>query len=120
MRAPGEAAAVRGRLLGRLRERPLVVPGLILLFGAVHALAPWFLDGYWLSLGISLLSYTVLATAWSLFSGPTRYISLATVAFFGIGAYVVAILHEVLSLPLLYLAVIAVSAVIALLVGLAT
>jgi branched-chain amino acid transport system permease protein len=31
----------------------------------------------------------VLATAWTLFSGPTRYVSLATVAFFGIGAYTV-------------------------------
>ena len=45
-------------------------------------------------------NYTVLATAWSLFSGPTRYVSLATVAFFGIGAYTVAVLGEVLAWPL--------------------
>jgi ABC-type branched-subunit amino acid transport system permease subunit len=37
---------------------------------------------------------TVLATAWALFSGPTHYISLATVAFFGIGAYTVAVLAK--------------------------
>src|SRR5262249_59210463 len=48
------------------------------------------------ALGISLLSYTVLATAWALFSGPTRYISLATVAFFGIGAYAVGVLGDAL------------------------
>ena len=48
----------------------------------------------------ALLNYTVLATAWALFSGPTRYISLATVAFFGIGAYTVGVLGEVLPWPL--------------------
>ena len=36
----------------------------------------------------------MLATAWALFSGPTRYISLATAAFFGIGAYTMAVLWE--------------------------
>ena len=36
----------------------------------------------------------MLATAWALFSGPTHYISLATVAFFGIGAYTVAVVGE--------------------------
>ena len=52
-------------------------------------------SGYQLALGISLLYFTVLATAWALFSGPTHYISLATVAFFGIGAYTVAVLGEI-------------------------
>ena len=51
-----------------------------------------------LSLAINIVSYTVLATAWSLFSGPTRYVSLATVAFFGIGAYTVAVFAETLRL----------------------
>ena len=41
-----------------------------------------------------MTGYAVLATAWALFSGPTRYVSLATVAFFGIGAYAVAVLAE--------------------------
>ena len=66
------------------------------------ALSRWrccrcFADGYHLALGISLLQFTVLATAWGLFSGPTRYVSLATAAFFGIGAYTVAVLGEVLA-----------------------
>ena len=52
---------------------------------------PKVASGYQLALGISLLYFTVLATAWALFSGPTHYISLATVAFFGIGAYTVAV-----------------------------
>jgi len=53
---------------------------------ALLVLVPKFASGYQLALGISLLYFTVLATAWALFSGPTHYISLATVAFFGIGA----------------------------------
>jgi branched-chain amino acid transport system permease protein len=67
------------------------------------ALVPLFADGYGLSLGIGMLSSAVLATAWAMFSGPTRYISLATVAFFGIGAYTVAVLGELLPWPLVLL-----------------
>ena len=66
---------------------------LIALTAALAAL-PLFANGYYMALGISMLSYIVLATAWALFSGPTRYISLATVAFFGIGAYTMAVLSE--------------------------
>ncbi len=60
----------------------------------VLAFVPSVTNGYQLSLAINIMSYTVLATAWTLFSGPTRYVSLATVAFFGIGAYTVAVLGE--------------------------
>ena len=85
------------------------------------ALLPrWLTDEYYLSLLISILMYCVLATAWALFSGPTRYISLATVAFFGLGAYVTAVFGE--SLPWAAVLVIAagVGLVTALLVGLST
>ncbi len=84
------------------------------------ACVPLVADGYRLSLAISLLNYTVLATAWALFSGPTRYVSLATVAFFGIGAYTVAVLGEVLAWPLVLLIALGIGVAIALLVGLAT
>ncbi|EED68917.1 branched-chain amino acid ABC transporter permease [Comamonas testosteroni] len=85
------------------------------------ALLPrWLTDEYYLSLMISILMYCVLATAWALFSGPTRYISLATVAFFGMGAYVTAVFGE--SLP--WVAVLGIAAgvglVMALIVGLST
>jgi branched-chain amino acid transport system permease protein len=70
---------------------------------ALLATVPLFADGYGLSLGIGILSYAVLATAWAMFSGPTRYISLATVAFFGVGAYTVAVLGEALPWPLVLL-----------------
>lgn len=85
------------------------------------ALLPrWLTDEYYLSLMISILMYCVLATAWALFSGPTRYISLATVAFFGMGAYVTAVFGE--SLP--WGAVLGIAAgvglIMALIVGLST
>jgi branched-chain amino acid transport system permease protein len=67
---------------------------------ALLAFVPSVTNGYQLSLAINIMNYTVLATAWTLFSGPTRYVSLATVAFFGIGAYTVAVLGEELAWPL--------------------
>ena len=45
--------------------------------------------------------YTALATSWTLFSGPTNYISLATAAFFGIGMYTVAGGIDLLPFPVL-------------------
>ncbi len=87
---------------------------------ALLACVPMVADGYRLSLAISLLNYTVLATAWALFSGPTRYVSLATVAFFGIGAYTVAVLGEVLAWPLVLLIALGIGMIVALVVGLAT
>lgn len=77
-------------------------------------------NAYALSYGINLLQFAVLATAWALFSGPTRYISLATTAFYGIGAYTVAVLGEQLPWPAVLLAALVLSSVVALGVGLAT
>lgn len=84
------------------------------------AMLPLYADGYGLSLGIGMLNYAVLATAWAMFSGPTRYISLATVAFFGVGAYTVAVLGELMPWPLVLLAAALCGIALALLVGLAT
>lgn len=96
--------------------------GLMLVILGLAALAwmPTQLGAYGVGLLLGMTGYVALASAWALFSGPTRYVSLATVAFFGIGAYTVAVLSE--TLP--YWAVLLVAAVIglavALIVGLAT
>ena len=87
---------------------------------ALLVLVPKFASGYHLALAISLLYFTVLATAWALFSGPTHYISLATVAFFGIGAYTVAVLGEIWPWPAVLAAAAAIGIVVALIVGLST
>lgn len=54
------------------------------------AFVPLLTDGYWLSIAVTAMMYIALCTSWSLFSGPTHYISLASGAFFGIGGYLVA------------------------------
>ena len=59
----------------------------------------YFANAYWLSLAINILTYIALATGWAFFSGPTRYVSLAASAFFGIGAYSVAVLAPDYSYP---------------------
>ncbi len=65
---------------------------MLLTFGAALVLAtmPWLLSDFALSLTLSCLMYAGLAVSWAMFCGPTHYLSLATSAFFGIGAYVTA------------------------------
>jgi branched-chain amino acid transport system permease protein len=60
--------------------------------GAALMLAamPWVLSDFLLSLTLSCLMYAGLAVSWAMFSGATHYLSLATAAFFGLGAYVTA------------------------------
>lgn len=75
---------------------------------------------YLMSLALPIAMYTVLATSWALFSGPTHYISLATGAFFGMGAYMVASLIGVVPYPVLVLLAAIAGALLAALVGVAT
>ena len=87
---------------------------------ALLAFVPKVASGYQLALGISLLYFTVLATAWAMFSGPTHYISLATVAFFGIGAYTVAVAGEFMPWPAVLAVAGLIGIAVALVVGLST
>ena len=103
-----------------MSARNLVIMLALAALVAALAFVPSVANGYQLSLAINIMNYTVLATAWTLFSGPTRYVSLATVAFFGIGAYTVAVLGEVLAWPLVLLVAFAIGFVLSLFVGLAT
>lgn len=91
-------------------------------FLAAIALAalPAFASGYVLALAISMMSYTIMATAWALFSGSTHYISLASAAFFGIGAYAAAILGETLPWPVVLFAATLIGLAVAAIVGLST
>ena len=100
-------------------QRLWQVPALVVLI-ALLAAFPLVANGYTMSLGINLLDFTVLATAWVLFSGPTRYVSLATAAFFGIGAYTMAVLSEAMAQQWIILTAAALGVVVALVVGLST
>lgn len=88
---------------------------------AIAGCLPLAGDAYLLTIGVTIAMYTVLATSWALFSGPTHYISLATAAFFGLGTYTTAIgiengLNYWITLPIAAV----LGAIVAGLVGLAT
>ena len=72
-----------------MNDRQSLQRDLLVLFALTGwALAlPYFGSDFAVSLGLSCLMYIALATSWALFCGSTRYLSLATSAFFGIGAY---------------------------------
>jgi len=70
-----------------------------LLVMAALALAPHWASRYAIILLSTILMYVVLSVSWAMFSGPTKYISLAPAAFFGAGIYSAAVLGS--SLPLL-------------------
>lgn len=93
-----------------------------LIFAGIADLAilPYYVSAYTVSLLIVLLANVALATAWAFFSGTTRYISLATAAFVGLGMYVVAILHEQMPIGWALAAAAAVGFLTALVVGAAT
>ncbi len=84
------------------------------------ALLPFVDQGYWLSIGVEIAMYTVLATSWALFSGPTNLISLASAAFFGVGMYVVAGGIDLMPYWILVLLAGLAGAILAALVGIAT
>jgi branched-chain amino acid transport system permease protein len=64
-----------------------------LLFLAAAGLGlPLLASEFVLSLAMVCLMYATLSSSWSLFCGTTRYLSLATSAFFGVGAYTSALL----------------------------
>jgi len=87
---------------------------------AILVSLPWILSDYGLGFMINLMCYVVLTVAWALFSGTTRYVSLATSAFFGIGAYTVAILVKVMSIYAIFGVAVVVGTAVAFVVGLVT
>lgn len=84
------------------------------------SIVPMFVSGYVMSVFILLFANVALATAWSFFSGATRYISLATAAFFGIGIYVLAVAHVYVPVPIALAAAAVVGFLVALVIGLST
>jgi branched-chain amino acid transport system permease protein len=106
-------AGLRGGL--RVPKEAVAVAALFALLAV-----PSVVNAYWLLLAINILTYVAMATAWAFFSGPTRYVSLAASAFYGLGAYCVAVLAPDYTYPLALLVAVAFSVVLSALVGLAT
>jgi branched-chain amino acid transport system permease protein len=61
--------------------------------------APQLVSPYYRSLALAILADVTLTVSWAFFSGPTRYLSLATGAFFGAGAYTTAVIGSRLLWP---------------------
>src|SRR5262245_50310106 len=97
----------------------LAVAALVVLVAALAAV-PWLVSDYGLGFMINLMCYLVLTVAWALFSGTTRYVSLATAAFFGVGAYTVAMLVKVMPIYATFGIALVLGTLMALLVGLVT
>jgi len=87
---------------------------------ALLAAVPWLVSDYGLGFMVNLMCYLVLTIAWALFSGTTRYVSLATAAFFGLGAYTVAMLVKEMPIYATFGIALVLGTVMALLVGLVT
>ena len=93
----------------------LVRDTLVLLAFTGWALAlPSYASDFVVSMALTCLMYVALSTSWALFCGSTRYLSLATSAFFGIGAYTTAVLLG----PFGWVATVAIGAGVALVVAL--
>jgi branched-chain amino acid transport system permease protein len=74
-------------------SRQLLLRDLLVLLafaGWAMALPAWGSE-FLVSLALTCLMYVALSSSWALFCGTTRYLSLATSAFFGLGAYTSAI-----------------------------
>ncbi|MES2509131.1 MAG: branched-chain amino acid ABC transporter permease [Pseudomonadota bacterium] len=79
-----------------MKDRTVLVRDLLVLFGvAGWALAlPHYGSEFVVSMALTCLMYVALSSSWALFCGSSRYLSLATSAFFGIGAYTSALALE--------------------------
>lgn len=76
-----------------------LLSGLLILIFALLVALPLYAPRYTLVQLSDIFMYIVATVSWVLFSGPTRYISLATAAFLGIGVYTSALLGFALPLP---------------------
>src|SRR3546814_2163187 len=73
----------------------------LLLAGALTALLPLFLDTYWTRLAVFVFINIGLASAWNVIGGMAGYPSFGHSMFFGIGAYVSAIVMVRYQLPMI-------------------
>lgn len=76
-----------------MNSRQILVRDLLVLAGLTGwaLVLPHYGSDFAISMALTCLMYIALSSSWGLFCGATRYLSLATSAFFGIGAYTTAI-----------------------------
>jgi branched-chain amino acid transport system permease protein len=110
---------LRERLFGWVLDTRQLGRDTLVLFALTGwALAiPHYGSDFAVSMALTCLMYVALATSWTLFCGTTRYLSLATSAFFGIGAYTGALTLEQLEWPAVIALGAGVAAVVAVVMG---
>lgn len=104
-----------------MKDRQILVRDLLVLLAlSGWALAlPHYGSEFVVSMALTCLMYVALSSSWGMFCGSTRYMSLATSAFFGVGAYSSAIFLGDLSWIEAILLGAGLSAVLAVVMGLA-
>lgn len=98
-------------------KQVVINAGIPLVILVVLGLFPLFGWEYGVSLFSYFILYIILSISWTIFSGATGYISLATSAFYGLGIYAAALFGE--SVPLIIVVLIggAASFILAFIVG---
>jgi branched-chain amino acid transport system permease protein len=105
--------------VGVIFKRPLSL-GLLFLALILLATIPLYVQPYLVILLTTVFMYIILTVSWTIFSGPTRYISLASAAFFGVGVYTSALLGKSFPLPVVIVAGSLLSFILAIFIGLLT
>ena len=90
---------------------------LVVVLAAAALALPFVGSEFAVSLAMTCLMYAALSSSWALFCGSTGYLSLATAAFFGLGAYSGALVLGQLPWPLVIAIGAAVAAVTAVVMG---
>jgi len=108
--------------MSQLRSIPVRwwLTGLLAAVLVLLATLPGFAADYTIILLTSIFMYIGITVSWTIFSGPTRLISLASAAFFGVGIYTSAILGKTMPLLLVVVAGGGISLLLALFIGLLT
>jgi branched-chain amino acid transport system permease protein len=105
----------------QFKSRRFLVAGIsVLVLFALLATLPFYGSTYSVILLTSIFMYVVITVSWTIFSGPTRYISLASAAFFGVGVYTVAILGKALPIGVVIIIGGLLSFILALFIGVIT
>ncbi len=94
--------------------------GLLFLILILLITIPFFVQPYLVILLTTIFMYIIITASWTIFSGPTHYVSLASAAFFGVGVYTSALLGKVLPLPFVIVAGSLFSFILAIFIGLLT
>jgi branched-chain amino acid transport system permease protein len=103
--------------IARVTSKRSFLLGLLGLILVILATLPLYASSYTPILMTTIFMYVILTVSWTLFSGPTGYMSLATSAFFGVGLYTAALLGENVPLPVFIFIGGLASFIVALLVG---